>query len=267
MTDTNLDIEQAGDQLIAIGKAIEHSKIQDDQQLKQDGKNKNKELAIRFAKALGEVDKDSDIDQELEQSKSKSFFTKILNGLKKYLLNEQSKENSEQQNKSSKSSAKASASEKSIKNLSAELEVAVARLKSVSKIDSNKNDMEITKAMERVLSLSAELSSKVPANKSPDLEKAGIAISDVSVVFKNNSASVAQVSEQAQSLTIAQEGIGESTKTNINATTSNIRESFENQPTIDGDPRKTPITLEAKRAKEAAAAKFINPELGRSRGE
>lgn len=27
MTDTNLDIEQAGDQLIAIGKAIEHSNL------------------------------------------------------------------------------------------------------------------------------------------------------------------------------------------------------------------------------------------------
>jgi hypothetical protein len=267
MTDENLDIEKAGNQLIAIGKAIEYSKVQDDQQLKQDGKNKNKELAIRFAKALEEIDKDSTIDHELEQSKSKSFFTKLLNGLKKYLLNEQSKENSEQENKFAKSNIKTAASEKSVKNLSAELEVAVARLKSVSTIDSNKNDMEITKAMEKVMSLSTELSNKIPANKSPDLEKAGIAIADVSVLFKNNSASVAKISEQGQSLTMAQEGIGDSTRTNINATTSNIRESFENQPTVDGDPKKTPITIEAKLAKEAAAAKFINPDVGRSRGE
>jgi|GEM_PF-4420146 hypothetical protein len=265
MTDYDSDLEKAEGQLIAIGKAIEHSNVQDAKASKKDGATKNKELAKRFAKALGEVEKDGE-EPDVVKDQQKGLMRKLLRGIKNYLLKGKGdKANESQEKQAAKDKSTAAASEKSVKNLSAELEVAVARLKSVSSVDSSKNDMDITKEMEKVLSISAELSSKVPANKSPDLEKAGFAIADVSVTFKNNSASVAQVSEQSQSLDNAKETVGQSAAININATTNNIRESFENQSTVDGDPQKTPITKAAQLEKErrnAAAMQKTDPSRG-----
>lgn len=248
--ESNQVLNKAEGQLVAIGKAIEHTKKES---VKKEGKASNKELAKRFAKALQEIDEGAHVEgaEAATHLKGKEPLWKKL---VKIFTSKKGKEARESQNKETEKGSVLFARGDTVASLSAELEVAVARLRSVSKIDSDQNDLAIMGDVEAIMRISAKMGNMpaMRARPSLPLQKAGMAIADISVTLKHSQPSVMVSAENSKSLHVASESMGESTKLHLNRATADIRASFGDEVStsdIGGSP-KTPITENAKRLNE-----------------
>jgi hypothetical protein len=264
MSEESEYLDKAEEQLLVIGKAIEHSKLES--KVSGAGESSNKELAKRFAKALQDLDEGHTEEVDIVKGKKQEPLWK--KAIKLFFAKKNAaKESKESKDKQSGQGSAFFGKGDSVAILSAELEIAISHLKSASKIDSTQNDLAVTQDMELVMKLSSKLASKVTSvRKTPQLERAGLAIADISVAFKNNSASVAMTSEKSQSLNMAGESMGESTELHIRHNTADIRSALSQQTSVDGSPRNVPITQEAKLKKERENQEFSSYQVPKKSG-
>lgn len=244
-------IEQATGQVVAIGKAIEHSKVQT---AKVSGKNK--ELAKAFIEAIDEVkaEQEQALGALAKFWKKNPIWKKMFKMLtSKILGTKENKEKSQDKQKEEKGGTVLAGGD-SIKALSADLEVAISQLRSASRLDNDQNDLALMQKMERVMKLSGDLASKVKVNvPSLDVQKAGLAIADVSLTMKNNSSSVVVAKEAEKSRELSFEGLSKALVSN---------------PGHLAGPDDVPTTDFARKEKERRDASFAEGMTSlRKRGE
>ena len=224
-------LNQAAEKLLAQGKAIEHSQSE---LVAQGGKALSKtDLAKHLATIVEQVEKTTKKKESTFFSKIKSIFTKAFKSEK--LLREQK---DQKDGYNGKDKAGVDSGDNKTKELSADLERAVSRLQSTSKIDSDQNDLAILEEMTEVMKLSSELAStKVgtfSAKPPPQVEKALIAVSAISLEFKHNSAASMGAAVAAQDLTVDTKSLQASTALDLNAQTGTVA----NQPEVQSKETK-----------------------------
>lgn len=258
-------------------KETEQEREQEQSKIKEHSAKKtaeisDAELAEEFLKAIGEAEENHKIGIDklsrfwkkfpLWKRMFKLFTDKFLNNKK--IIDKNKKQQQDEKGGS------VLAGGNSVKALSAELEAAVAKLKSVSRLDTDANDYAMMEAMEKVMQLSSKLAGKIKGNTiNVAREKADVAVAEVSTTMKNSNASVIASTKESKALEIAADTTGETNKANFQgAATAGI--SDDNLPSIELalknnlgkeiHPSKVMMTKDVEEQKNAAFTNYLPPK-------